>query len=269
MEYTASEIEEILLEPKVEYPTRSRKRAKVKEIRQKKQSRPYPNPKVKGQFPTSPAQVEPYLLPIYARNEAQEQFLWDLLHTEISFCSGIAGTGKTLLAVSHCVELLCKEAVEKIILCRPAVEADEHIGFLPGGVREKLDPYLYPLYDALEQKLVHVPGGGKRLIESWITQGMVEIAPLGYQRGRTFRNAAVLLDESQNATYSQLKMFLTRIGENSHMVLTGDLGQSDIGWKSGYEEVLQRVYGSFPVVGFSEADCVRSENCKVLTRLLV
>ena len=217
---------------------------------------------------TTPAQVLPYLFEIYPRNDAQQELMFDLTHNEVAFIHGIAGTGKTFLAVSHCIDLLCSGAVRKIILSRPAVESDEKLGFLPGKIRDKMDPYLWPLFDAAEEKMAKVPGGGKRIIENWIETGILEISPLGFMRGRTFRDAAVLLDEAQNATFSQLKMFLTRIGEGSYLYLNGDLSQSDIGVRSGYAEILSKVEGSYPVLGFSEKDCVRSEHCKVLTNLL-
>lgn len=266
MNYSPDTIEQ-LLEEKNDFP-QSNRRKKARKPQTKKPTVQKKTKSFNGIFPISPQDIQPYLLEVHSRNEAQKELIYDLTHNEVVCISGIAGTGKTFLTISHCVELLCQGAVRKIILTRPAVEADEHIGFLPGGIREKLDPYLYPLYDSLEEKLQHVPGGPKRVIENWISAGILEIAPLGFMRGRTFCDSAVLLDECQNSTYSQLKMFMTRIGEGSYMYLNGDLQQSDIGLRSGYKELLDRLYQEIPIVGFANGDCVRSEQCRKLTRLL-
>ena len=154
--------------------------------------------------------------------------------------SGPAGTGKTYLAVAMAVALLKQRRVERIILSRPAVEAGERLGFLPGDLKEKVDPYLRPLYDALQDMLPE----GK--LQQRIETGQIEIAPLAYMRGRTLSNAYVILDEAQNTTPSQMKMFLTRMGENSRMVITGDPTQSDLppGMPSGLGDAVRKLRGA-------------------------
>ena len=159
---------------------------------------------------------------IAPRTNAQSEYLSALQEGELVIGAGPAGTGKTYLAVAHAVELLLSGAVERLVLSRPAIEAGERIGFLPGDMKDKVDPYLRPLYDALHDML-HAD-----YVERRIAAGEIEIAPLAFMRGRTLARAAVILDEAQNATISQMKMFLTRLGENSHMVLTGDPSQSDL-----------------------------------------
>ncbi|MDZ3838887.1 MAG: PhoH family protein, partial [Rhodospirillales bacterium] len=174
---------------------------------------------------------------------------------KLVFGLGPAGTGKTYLAVAKAVERLVNGEVDRIILSRPAVEAGEQLGFLPGNMREKVDPYLRPLYDALYD-MVPAPQVLKRL-----ESGEIEVAPLAFMRGRTLSNAFVILDEAQNTTAVQMKMFLTRLGENSQMVVTGDLSQVDLprGIRSGLRhalEVLDDVPG-IAFVHFSDADVVR------------
>jgi phosphate starvation-inducible PhoH-like protein len=174
---------------------------------------------------------------------------------ELVFGLGPAGTGKTYLAVAKAVERLVNGEVDRIILSRPAVEAGEQLGFLPGSMREKVDPYLRPLYDALYD-MVPAPQVMKRL-----ESGEIEVAPLAFMRGRTLANAFVILDEAQNTTAVQMKMFLTRLGENSRMVVTGDLSQVDLpkGTRSGLRhavEVLENVRG-VAFVHFGENDVVR------------
>jgi phosphate starvation-inducible protein PhoH and related proteins len=145
-----------------------------------------------------------------------------LANFDIVFGIGPAGTGKTYLAVAHAVSMLKNGVVKKIILTRPAVEAGESLGFLPGDLKEKIDPYLQPLYDALNENL------GKETVVKMIEKGTIEIAPLAYMRGRTLEDAFVILDEAQNTTILQLKMFLTRLGTQSKMVVTGDITQIDL-----------------------------------------
>ena len=145
-----------------------------------------------------------------------------LANFDIVFGIGPAGTGKTYLAVAHAVSMLKSGVVKKIILTRPAVEAGESLGFLPGDLKEKIDPYLQPLYDALNENL------GKETVVKMIEKGTIEIAPLAYMRGRTLEDAFVILDEAQNTTILQLKMFLTRLGTQSKMVVTGDITQIDL-----------------------------------------
>jgi phosphate starvation-inducible PhoH-like protein len=172
--------------------------------------------------------------PVKARNAAQDAYLRVLARHELVFAEGPAGTGKTWLAVGHAVQLLEQGHVERLVLSRPAVEAGEKIGFLPGDMREKVDPYLRPIYDALYDFMEG------RLVERALQTGVIEIAPLAFMRGRTLSNALILLDEAQNATSMQMKMFLTRLGEGSRMIITGDPTQIDLppGQISGFSEAI-------------------------------
>jgi len=171
---------------------------------------------------------------VRARNAAQDRYLAALRKYELVFAEGPAGTGKTWLAVGHAVSLLEQGLVERLILSRPAVEAGERLGFLPGDMRDKVDPYLRPIYDALFDFMEG------RMVERGIQTGMIEIAPLAFMRGRTLSKAAILLDEAQNATAMQMKMFLTRLGEGSRMMINGDPSQTDLapGQKSGLSEAI-------------------------------
>jgi phosphate starvation-inducible PhoH-like protein len=153
---------------------------------------------------------------------SQETYLGKLRSKPLVFGLGPAGTGKTFLAVMHGVSLLKKGHVKKILLTRPAVEAGENLGFLPGDLREKIDPYLRPLYDALYHVL------GVKTVEEYLAKNVIEIAPLAYMRGRTLDHAYVILDEAQNTTPSQMKLFLTRLGLDSKMVVNGDVTQTDL-----------------------------------------
>ena len=159
---------------------------------------------------------------VRARTHKQNEYILALNKSELTFGVGPAGTGKTFLPVVHAVELLEKEEVSKIILSRPAVEAGEKLGFLPGDLKDKVDPYLRPLYDALYELF------GADKIDKKIESGEIEIAPLAFMRGRTLKNCFAILDEAQNATETQIKMFLTRIGENSKLVVNGDPSQIDL-----------------------------------------
>src|SRR5262249_26287615 len=168
---------------------------------------------------------------------------------------GRAGTGKTYLAVAVAVAMLAKGTVDRIVLSRPAVEAGERLGFLPGDLREKVDPYLRPLYDALYDMLP-----AEQVVKR-MSSGDIEIAPLAFMRGRTLAHSFVILDEAQNTTPMQMKMFLTRLGESSRMVVTGDLSQIDLpsGTKSGLKDALEAI-GDVPDIGvtqFTEVDVVR------------
>ena len=160
--------------------------------------------------------------PVYAKTLRQAQYIKLLENKDLIFSIGSAGSGKTYLAVVYAVMLLKKGIIQKIILTRPAVEAGESLGFLPGDLKEKVDPYLRPLYDALYDML------GYEQTNSLIEKQILEIAPLAYMRGRTLENAIIILDEAQNATVEQLKMFLTRLGFNSKMIVTGDCSQVDL-----------------------------------------
>lgn len=159
---------------------------------------------------------------VYPKSINQKLYIQALNHNDIVFAVGPAGTGKTYLAVLYAVSLLKKNHIKKLILVRPVVEAGERLGFLPGDFKEKIDPYLIPLYDALHDCL------GKEAVEKLIEKGVIEVAPLAYMRGRTLDNAVIILDEAQNATNMQIKMFLTRLGFNSKMIITGDVTQIDL-----------------------------------------
>jgi phosphate starvation-inducible PhoH-like protein len=189
------------------------------------------------------------------RTPAQRVYLEALGRSDLVFGVGPAGTGKTYLAVAHAVGLYLSGAVERIVLSRPALEAGERIGFLPGDVKEKVDPYLRPLYDALHDML-HAD-----YIERRIAGGEFEIAPLAFMRGRTLARAAVILDEAQNATVAQTKMFLTRLGDGARMVLTGDPSQSDLprGETSGLADAVKLLAGveGVSIARFTAADVVR------------
>ena len=173
--------------------------------------------------------------PVYARSIGQKNLLKAFFENEIIISVGPAGTGKTFLAVAYAISLLEKHEIEKIVLCRPAVEAGESLGFLPGDLRDKIDPYLAPLYDALNDLLP------KNKVQTLINNKIIEIIPLAYMRGRTINNAAMILDEAQNASPIQMKMFLTRLGIESKAVITGDISQIDLPKKtnSGLVEVLK------------------------------
>ena len=193
--------------------------------------------------------------PIEPRTEAQKAYVANLFQHELGFGIGPAGTGKTYLAVAVGVTMFISGAVEKIILSRPAVEAGERLGFLPGDMKEKVDPYMQPLYDALNDFLP------AKQVEKLMQEKRIEIAPLAFMRGRTLSNAFIVLDEAQNATTMQMKMFLTRLGEGSRMVITGDRTQVDLprGTASGLadaERILKGVKGvSFNY--FTSKDVVR------------
>jgi phosphate starvation-inducible protein PhoH and related proteins len=194
---------------------------------------------------------------VRARNAAQDHYLRALKRFELVFAEGPAGTGKTWLAVGHAVSLLEQGVVERLILSRPAVEAGERLGFLPGDMREKVDPYLRPIFDALHDFM------DGRHVERGLQTGMIEVAPLAFMRGRTLTNACVLLDEAQNATSMQMKMFLTRLGEGSRMIVNGDPTQTDLppGQKSGLREAIHLTRGLEGIgqVVFAEGDVVRHD----------
>jgi phosphate starvation-inducible PhoH-like protein len=192
---------------------------------------------------------------IFARNPAQARYIEVLGATDVIFALGPAGTGKTYLAVAQAVQQLIAGSVDRLILSRPAVEAGERLGFLPGDMREKVDPYLRPLYDALYDMLP------SEQVERRIASGEIEIAPIAFMRGRTLAHAFVILDEAQNTTPLQMKMFLTRFGEGSRMVICGDPNQVDLPdpGKSGLADAVARLEGvaGIGVSRFSSKDVVR------------
>ena len=187
----------------------------------------------------------------------QYRLIESIKEKDITFASGPAGTGKTYLAVVMAVNALKNNEVKKIVLTRPAVEAGESLGFLPGDLKEKVDPYLMPLYDALDELLGH------EKVEILMERNVIEIIPLAYMRGRTLNDAFVILDEAQNTTSTQMKMFLTRLGLHSKMVITGDITQIDINIKktsSGFKEACDILYdiNGIGIVNLDKRDVVRN-----------
>ena len=194
--------------------------------------------------------------PIKCKTVGQKRYVDSIRQNSVVFGIGPAGTGKTYLAVCLAVQAFKQKQVDKIILTRPAVEAGEKLGFLPGDLQTKVDPYLRPLYDALQEML------GLETYTKLMERGSIEIAPLAYMRGRTLSNAFVILDEAQNSTREQMKMFLTRLGDGSKMVITGDVTQIDLpdGKKSGLEHaasVLKDVEG-IGIIRLNDKDVVRN-----------
>ena len=195
------------------------------------------------------------------RNPAQEEYLSTIESNTLTFGVGPAGTGKTYLAM---YEALCylwnkKETfINRIVLTRPAVEAGEKLGFLPGMIEDKMDPYMRPLYDSLYDIAGQQDGQDK------IKKGTIEIAPVAFMRGRTFHNTVVILDEAQNCTYDQLKMVLTRLGENVKLIVNGDMSQSDLNGRSGLKAMIEAVEGTedVGVVRFTAKDVERSKIVK-------
>jgi phosphate starvation-inducible protein PhoH and related proteins len=194
---------------------------------------------------------------VKARTPTQSEYMRAIQKKDLVFGVGPAGTGKTYIAVAFAAHCLERGLVERIILSRPAVEAGERLGFLPGDMRDKVDPYLRPLYDALYDVLP------PEKVERDIETGVIEVAPLAFMRGRTLANAFVILDEAQNTTSMQMKMFLTRIGEGSKMIVTGDPSQIDLppGTKSGLVEAVELLVNvdDISIVKFAAADIVRRD----------
>ncbi len=192
---------------------------------------------------------------IAARSKLQAAYIKALKENELVFAEGPAGTGKTYLAVALGVEMMLSGQMDRLILSRPAVEAGERLGFLPGDIREKVDPYLRPLYDALHDMLP------LEFVTKKIALGEIEVAPLAFMRGRTLSDSVIILDESQNTTEVQMKMFLTRLGNNSRMIVTGDLTQIDLpkGVPSGLQDALTTLDGvrGVGIIRFTEKDVVR------------
>ncbi len=193
---------------------------------------------------------------IYPRTENQALYVEAMRKNELVFCAGSAGTGKTFLAVAQALSLLLSHKVSKLVLTRPVVEAGESLGFLPGALEEKISPYLKPLFDAMES--IISCESVKRLLDS----GIIETAPLAYMRGRTLNNCAIVLDEAQNTTQEQMKMFLTRLGENSRMFITGDITQIDLPKKirSGLVQAIELLDGvdGISVIRLTSQDVVRN-----------
>jgi len=202
--------------------------------------------------------------PIKARTVNQINLVKDYFLNDLLVVVGPAGTGKTYMAIVLAVRALRNKEVEKIILTRPAVEAGEHLGFLPGDVKEKLEPFFQPLYDALRDMMP-----AKKLV-GYIEDGIIQIAPLAYMRGRTLENAVVILDEAQNSTVIQLKMFLTRMGQSSKFIVTGDITQIDLPRKSdsGLWQAVNILKGidGISILEFNERDIVRHNLVKHIVR---
>ncbi|HNW56927.1 MAG TPA: PhoH family protein [Bacteroidales bacterium] len=202
--------------------------------------------------------------PVRARTVNQLLLINEYKNNDLIIAEGPAGTGKTYTSIALAVKALKDREVKKIILTRPAVEAGERLGFLPGDMKDKLDPYLQPLYDALHDMLPF------KKLETWLEDGTVQIVPLGFMRGRTLENAFVILDEAQNATMSQLKMFLTRMGVNSKFIMTGDTTQIDLPRKSESGllqaiRILNDIEG-ISIIKFDERDIVRHRLVKRIVR---
>jgi phosphate starvation-inducible PhoH-like protein len=195
-----------------------------------------------------------FLKKVKPRSEGQARLVEAIRDHALTLAIGPAGSGKTYLAITAAVEALEEGKIEKIVLSRPAMEAGESLGFLPGDMHEKMAPYLRPLYDALGDRM-----GGKR-VRQYLDDGIIEIAPVGFMRGRTLNNAFVVIDEAQNCTYAQLKMLVSRLGWHSTMVITGDPNQSDLlDGMSGLSEVARRFepLQNIAVIKLEQADIVR------------
>lgn len=203
------------------------------------------------------------LKPVKPRNPHQEQYLQTIESNIITVSSGPAGSGKTYLAVYEALKHHWSKEIKRIIISRPAVEAGEKLGFLPGGLEDKVDPYMRPIYDALYD-IIGIP-----LTQEKMQRGYIEIAPLAFMRGRTFNNCFIILDEAQNATYEQLKMAVTRVGEGCKMVINGDPNQTDLPrhTQNGLGRLIEVVRGieDIGVIEFNRDDIVRS---KVVTDLV-
>jgi phosphate starvation-inducible PhoH-like protein len=202
-----------------------------------------------------PQRDQAYVKNVIPKSEGQARLMEAIDTSNLVLALGPAGTGKTYLAISKAVEALRAGKVGRIVLCRPAVDAGENIGFLPGDMEEKLAPYLRPLYDALQDRM------SAKQVKAMIAEGQIEIASVGFMRGRTLNNAFVVIDEAQNCTYVQLKMLLTRLGWNSKMIVTGDPAQSDLlPEMSGLTTVADRIEsmgGDVGVVRLAQGDVVR------------
>ena len=205
-------------------------------------------------YPSNDDRDQAYLKTLKPKSEGQAEMMAAIDHHNLVLALGPAGTGKTYLAVAKAVEALEAGKIGRIVLSRPAVEAGESIGFLPGDMEDKLAPYLRPLYDALSDRL------GMKRVKALMAEGLIEIAPIGYMRGRTLNNAFIVVDEAQNCTYVQLKMLLTRLGWHSTMVVTGDPQQSDLlPGISGLTDIAERLapVPDISVVRLAEGDIVR------------
>jgi phosphate starvation-inducible PhoH-like protein len=202
----------------------------------------------------APQREQTYVKNVLPKSEGQARLIQAIDASNIVLALGPAGTGKTYIAIAKAVEALRAGQCGRIVLCRPAVDAGENIGFLPGDMEEKLAPFLRPLYDALQDRM------SAKQVKAMIAEGQIEIASVGFMRGRTLNNAYVVVDEAQNCTYTQLKMILTRLGWNSKMVVTGDPAQSDLLPElSGLAPIAEKLSAmdAIPVVRLNQKDVVR------------
>jgi len=220
----------------------------------KKKRGPYV-PQQEQQTHREPVREQAYVKNVTPKTEGQARLMEAIDNSNLVLALGPAGTGKTYLAIAKAVEALRIGKVGRIVLCRPAVDAGENIGFLPGDMEEKLAPYLRPLYDALQDRM------SAKQVKAMIAEGQIEIASVGFMRGRTLNNAFIVVDEAQNCTYTQLKMILTRLGWNSKMIVTGDPAQSDLtADQSGLAPVADKIEsmkGDIAVCRLAQGDVVR------------
>ncbi len=202
-----------------------------------------------------PPREQAYVKNIQPKSEGQAKLMEAIDASNLVLALGPAGTGKTYIAIAKAVDALRAGKIGRIVLCRPAVDAGENIGFLPGDMEEKLAPYLRPLYDALQDRM------SAKQVKAMIAEGQIEIASVGFMRGRTLNNAFIVVDEAQNCTYVQLKMILTRLGWNSKMIVTGDPAQSDLlpemSGLSPIADKIESMKGDIAVVRLAQADVVR------------
>ena len=233
--------------------TRFKQPSTRQKAREQQRSQRQAEPQIQD-FEQRPQQTKRDTSPITPLNEIQKRYLNAMKGFVLTFATGPAGTGKTWMCAALAAQMLESGEIDKIIITRPAVEAGESLGFLPGELEEKFDPYLQPFRDVLNERL------GKSFVEFLIKRGQIEAAPLAYMRGRTFKNAFVILDESQNTTPEQMKMFLTRIGHDCRVVVNGDIKQKDIRGICGLEDAIKRVsrIPSVKVIEFHKSDVVRS-----------
>ncbi len=201
---------------------------------------------------------------IKARTLNQNLMVKNSSKNDMLFAVGVAGTGKTYMAIALAVKALKNKEIKKIVLSRPAVETGEQLGFLPGDLKEKLDPYLQPLYDALREMIP------TKKLNEYFNDGIIQIAPLAFMRGRTLSNSFVILDEAQNSTLNQMKMFLTRMGENSKFIITGDITQIDLRKKSNSGllqslKILKNIEG-ISIINFDEKDIIRHQLVKKIVK---
>lgn len=198
--------------------------------------------------------------PLKALNKRQAEYIKAITHGDQVFTLGPAGTGKTYIAAAIAADMLLDEKIEKVVLSRPAVGVDEEHGFLPGDIQRKIAPWVIPFTEVMQKRM------GKDRYKQAMSNGQIEIVPIAYMRGRTFDKALVFLDEAQNTTYSQIKMFLTRIGEGAKVIVNGDIRQTDLEGQSGLAfalDVIQRHSLPVPIVEFTNEDVVRSGICKL------